>query len=779
LREDLLRFESGEEAQFAEFSGAATVSHWAAALTDDVRHLDQILYIGINGLRSAASDGRLLVPPSEGLLEVLAFISWTHLERFDYRLELSDLSEAERYASQVIELPDARPPMAAEVIARRVNAEAAIYRTSLDGASGRIRAHLGPLRKLVEEEPDALLMGTLAAALRTAIDVADPDDGAGADLNEAASLLAELIHPETAPPPIPVSHLLRARWTGELAAVHHTAFQLWDEQGELERAEALAALARESAPESASAALVAASISPSADAYLDARELSKRRRRTLTFLGAAEGLTWYLLKEGDARVGQAGAAALSHLHKAVERQVTDADTRLFLQRIAALTAVVVPATRDVRAAADHVERARARLLAERFPDDETELRRLERDHPELAEQVRRALRTLRDRTRSSMARINARDDLMWWQAKVRELPDYADFRRSVPLRGIEQSLNAPLVFLVPGIPTGVALLVFQDAAPVAVPLPECVVNPVPLPVRRFQSAVFDSHLPAGARRAAVDSIADWTWGAVYEPIRNCLRGYGKAHVVGSSYLGVTPLHAARRPDSHSYALHDVELRYIPSVGALKTLQERLVPPRPARVLLVPQPAGAGAPLDGASMEITHVANEVPDALRLDPAEVNARSLTRGIGEVGWLHVASHAFTDAADPFASGLRLSGTDRFTLRELANVDHGHLLGAILSACKTNVPDPDLPDETLSLASGLLFGGCRAVIASSWEVPDPATAELMRRYYTIWQPNTSSMASALRDAQLTFANGDESENWRPEWREPYYWAGFSYVGP
>ena len=51
------------------------------------------------------------------------------------------------------------------------------------------------------------------------------------------------------------------------------------------------------------------------------------------------------------------------------------------------------------------------------------------------------------------------------------------------------------------------------------------------------------------------------------------------------------------------------------------------------------------------------------------------------------------------------------------------------------------------------------------------------MRRYYTIWQRNTVSMATALRDAQLAFANGAENDDWKPEWREPYYWAGFSYV--
>jgi len=102
------------------------------------------------------------------------------------------------------------------------------------------------------------------------------------------------------------------------------------------------------------------------------------------------------------------------------------------------------------------------------------------------------------------------------------------------------------------------------------------------------------------------------------------------------------------------------------------------------------------------------------------------------------------------------------------------------VLSACQTNVPDVNLPDEAISLATGLLIGGCRAVIASAWQVPDPATSALMQLFYHCWRRDGQEVSAALRKAQLTFAAGGGGvDKWRSEWADPYFWAGFSYLGP
>jgi CHAT domain-containing protein len=58
--------------------------------------------------------------------------------------------------------------------------------------------------------------------------------------------------------------------------------------------------------------------------------------------------------------------------------------------------------------------------------------------------------------------------------------------------------------------------------------------------------------------------------------------------------------------------------------------------------------------------------------------------------------------------------------------------------------------------------------VVASAWQVPDAATAELMGGMYRRWREDGVGLPEALRGAQL------EAMDHRP----PYAWAGFSYSG-
>ena len=73
------------------------------------------------------------------------------------------------------------------------------------------------------------------------------------------------------------------------------------------------------------------------------------------------------------------------------------------------------------------------------------------------------------------------------------------------------------------------------------------------------------------------------------------------------------------------------------------------------------------------------------------------------------------------------------------------------VLSACETLLPGTELPDEVLALPSGLLQSGVAGVIASSWVVPDLASAVVMVEFYRRWRhPTTESPAAALREAQI-----------------------------
>jgi len=68
-------------------------------------------------------------------------------------------------------------------------------------------------------------------------------------------------------------------------------------------------------------------------------------------------------------------------------------------------------------------------------------------------------------------------------------------------------------------------------------------------------------------------------------------------------------------------------------------------------------------------------------------------------------------------------------------------------------------------------MYAGASSVVASLWKVDDEATGELMRQFYTNMLQERMTPAAGLRAAQNSIRQ-------RPEWRSPYYWAGFTLQG-
>ena len=103
-----------------------------------------------------------------------------------------------------------------------------------------------------------------------------------------------------------------------------------------------------------------------------------------------------------------------------------------------------------------------------------------------------------------------------------------------------------------------------------------------------------------------------------------------------------------------------------------------------------------------------------------------------------------------------------------------------AVLSACETAVFGGQLPDEVVSLPTGLLQAGVAGVVGSLWPVSDAATRALMTRFYELWRGDGLEPAEALRHAQRWLRDGETTDSvagphdyWHPE-----HWAGFTYVG-
>ena len=170
-----------------------------------------------------------------------------------------------------------------------------------------------------------------------------------------------------------------------------------------------------------------------------------------------------------------------------------------------------------------------------------------------------------------------------------------------------------------------------------------------------------------------------------------------------------------------------------------------------------------------------------------------------------LHIATHGSFNPKTINASYLLLGNGDKLPITEIANLttlSDKHLV--VLSACETGLSG-NSPDgtEISGISSYFLRRGAKSVLASLWLVNDPATALLMKNFYTqLSQPNTSK-AIALQTVQKQFldrtltdkdakaivrgASGSPNRGVR-RYREgqpppnsfehPYYWAPFILVG-
>jgi CHAT domain-containing protein len=158
----------------------------------------------------------------------------------------------------------------------------------------------------------------------------------------------------------------------------------------------------------------------------------------------------------------------------------------------------------------------------------------------------------------------------------------------------------------------------------------------------------------------------------------------------------------------------------------------------------------------------------------------SRERLRGtdLAQFAILHFATHGFLDPQRPEKSGLMLSTVDRDgrPLDGFIGLQDVYSLRApvelvVLSACSTALGKEVRGEGLIGLTRGFMYAGASSVLASLWKVDDEATAELMKRFYGNLLEHGMTPAEALRAAQNSIRQ-------EPQWRAPYYWAGFTLQG-
>jgi CHAT domain-containing protein len=161
------------------------------------------------------------------------------------------------------------------------------------------------------------------------------------------------------------------------------------------------------------------------------------------------------------------------------------------------------------------------------------------------------------------------------------------------------------------------------------------------------------------------------------------------------------------------------------------------------------------------------------------------------------HFSCHDSANFQHPLDSDLLMANDEILSLRDLLDLKLKGLRLAILSACETGIPGTDLPDEVISLPTGLLQAGAAGVVSSLWSVADLSTMVLLSRFYQLWRTDGLEPPAALRQAQLWLRDStgpelapylqashpelaarlQQAANQRP-FAHPFYWAAFTYVG-
>ncbi|KAF8604306.1 hypothetical protein BDV93DRAFT_522431 [Ceratobasidium sp. AG-I] len=225
------------------------------------------------------------------------------------------------------------------------------------------------------------------------------------------------------------------------------------------------------------------------------------------------------------------------------------------------------------------------------------------------------------------------------------------------------------------------------------------------------------------------SMLSLLWSDIIQPILECLGHMQIApaddlpHITWctTGSLAFLPLHAAgcySKP--HERVYNYVISSYTPTISAI--LGSGRGTGEFYGILAIGQASTPGlSPLPQTTQELNRI-EKLAGSLRytqLKGSEATTSVVLDGIQKHSWVHLACHASQNSSDPTASAFHLHDGP-LSLATITQQSFKHTELAFLSACQTAKGDPDLPEEAVHLAAGMLIAGFPAVIATMWSIRD-----------------------------------------------------------
>ena len=234
-----------------------------------------------------------------------------------------------------------------------------------------------------------------------------------------------------------------------------------------------------------------------------------------------------------------------------------------------------------------------------------------------------------------------------------------------------------------------------------------------------------------------------------EPLATHLLGrrWSTAILIAGGPAAIVPLHAAplrgHGAGRDGYLTDVIMLR---AAQAQRIMRPRAAGGRPSRPLAVVDNGLRFARWETAASTLfrSAAADRVRD--RIDATEFKAE-----LARVDWLHLSVHGTQSEPDPLRAHVALPGAE-LAVSDLL-LEHRLTPGSVVvaPACRAGRAHPSNYDEGLSVGYAFLAAGAETVVAGLWDVPDPATALVIARFYALLDQHDlwSQPEIALRSAQ------------------------------
>ena len=284
------------------------------------------------------------------------------------------------------------------------------------------------------------------------------------------------------------------------------------------------------------------------------------------------------------------------------------------------------------------------------------------------------------------------------------------------------------------------------------------------------------------------------------PAAPLLADKARLYVVPHGPLHYVPFQALVLPDGSRWLrLDGPTLVYAPSASVLLRRRPRPTTAPPLSCLAVGCNESSHTTLYLAETEARWVAQQLQGQALIGPAAKGA-TLVQEAAQARLLHFACHGEFNLRAPLLSTLYIGREEALTGQAILETLKLRCDLVTLSACDSGLNQVQRGDELYGLLRAFLLTGATAVMAALWRVDDRPSLLLMMKFYTLVQQGVA-YAEALKGAQLylqsitlataqatlapllgeqaaTYLADFATQDDRPIFATPKYWAAFALIG-